>query len=426
MEDCHSMPMTLVERILADKVGHAVRPGQLVMTPVDQVFAHDLSGPLAISQLQRLGFKEFKHPEKVRFFLDHASPSSTVTSANEQKTIREFAYQHGVELIDVGEGISHQIVMERYARPGEIIIGGDSHTCMGGVMGALATGMGSTDVAVAMLLSRTWLRIPDTMRFVITGNLRRGVYSKDVMLYIIAQIGSGGATYRSMEFVGPAIDQWEMSDRAVLPNMAVEAGAKCGLCPSDKMTQKYLAEQGRPGDYKPVAGDLDAPCSFELKVDCSTLEPQVALPHNVDLAVGVTDKKVKDVRVHQVYLGTCTNGRIEDFRIAAGILKGNRLARGTRLVATPASRQVYLQGLKEGVWTSIIEAGGLVNSPGCGACPGVQTGILGSGENCLSTMNRNFKGRMGNPEAFIYLASPATCAASALTGVITDPREVLK
>ena len=419
------MPMTLVERILSEKVGHAVRPGQLIMCPVDQVFAHDLSGPLAITQLQNLGFKGFKAPEKVRFFLDHASPSSTVSSANEQKTIREFADEWGVELIDVGEGISHQIMVERFARPGEVIIGGDSHTCMGGVMGALATGMGSTDVAVAMYLTRTWLRVPETMRFVISGKLPKGVYSKDVMLHIIGEIGSGGATYRSMEFVGDSIDSWSIPDRAVLPNMAVEAGGKCGLCPSDDKTREYLEFQGRGKDYKPVSGDMDAPCAFELKVDAASLEPQIAMPHNVDRVVGVNDKQVKDTKVHQVYLGTCTNGRIEDFREAAKILKGNHVAKGTRLLATPASRQVYLQGLKEDIWTTIIEAGGLVNSPGCGACPGVQTGILGSGENCLSTMNRNFKGRMGNPEAFIYLASPATCAASALTGVITDPREVV-
>jgi 3-isopropylmalate/(R)-2-methylmalate dehydratase large subunit len=418
--------MTLVERILSEKVGETVRPGQLIMAPVDQVFAHDLSGPLAITQLKNLGFSGFKHPERVRFFLDHASPSSTVSAANEHKTIREFADEWGVELIDVGEGICHQIVMERYARPGEIVIGGDSHTCMGGVLAALATGMGSTDVAVAMYLTRTWMRVPETMRFIIEGELSTGVYAKDVMLHIIGQIGSGGATYRAMEFVGSTIDNWPVPIRATLPNMAVEAGAKCGLCPSDEQSKKYLEAQGRPQDYKPLSGDIDAPCMFELKVDASSLEPQVALPHNVDLSVGVTDAKLRDVRVHQVYLGTCTNGRIEDFRIAADMLRGNKIAKGTRLVATPASRQVYLEGLKEGVWEAIITAGGLVNSPGCGACPGVQTGILGTGENCLSTMNRNFKGRMGNPEASIYLASPATCAASALTGIVTDPREVIK
>jgi 3-isopropylmalate/(R)-2-methylmalate dehydratase large subunit len=210
-----------------------------------------------------------------------------------------------------------------------------------------------------------------------------------------------------------------------LPNMAIEAGAKCGLCDSDEKTQAYLEEQGRPDHYQALAGDRDAECQFEMAVDVSTMEPQIAMPHNVDLVVGVNDKKVKDVRVHQVYLGTCTNGRIEDFRIAADILKGHKVSPDTRLVATPASRSVYIQGLEEGVWSTIVAAGGLINSPGCGACPGVQTGILGTGENCLSTMNRNFKGRMGNPEAFIYLGSPATCAASALTGVITDPREVM-
>ncbi len=419
------MPMTLVEKIIAAKVGETVRPGQLVMVPVDQVFAHDLSGPLAITQLKKLGFQGFKQPDKVRFFLDHASPSSTVQSANEQKTIRDFAAEWNVELIDVGEGISHQVVMERYAKPGDIIIGGDSHTCMGGTMAALATGMGSTDVAVAMYLSKTWLKVPETMRFVINGKLPKGVYSKDVMLHIVGKIGVDGATYRSMEFVGAAIDEWGVPDRSVLPNMAVEAGGKCGLCHSDARTKEYLEANGRPQHYTPLAGDRDAPCVFEMTVDCAMLEPQIAMPHNVDNVVGVTDKKVKGLRVHQIYLGTCTNGRIEDFREIAAILKGNKVAKGTRLVATPASRAVYLDGLREGVWETIIRAGGLVNSPGCGACPGIQTGILGSGENCLSTMNRNFKGRMGNPEAFIYLASPATCAASALTGVITDPREVI-
>jgi 3-isopropylmalate/(R)-2-methylmalate dehydratase large subunit len=417
--------MTLVEKIIAAKVGETVRPGQLVMVPVDQVFAHDLSGPLAITQLKKLGFQGFKQPDKVRFFLDHASPSSTVQSANEQKTIRDFAAEWNVELIDVGEGISHQVVMERYAKPGDIIIGGDSHTCMGGTMAALATGMGSTDVAVAMYLSKTWLKVPETMRFVINGKLPKGVYSKDVMLHIVGKIGVDGATYRSMEFVGAAIDEWGVPDRSVLPNMAVEAGGKCGLCHSDARTKEYLEANGRPQHYTPLAGDRDAPCVFEMTVDCAMLEPQIAMPHNVDNVVGVTDKKVKGLRVHQIYLGTCTNGRIEDFREIAAILKGNKVAKGTRLVATPASRAVYLDGLREGVWETIIRAGGLVNSPGCGACPGIQTGILGSGENCLSTMNRNFKGRMGNPEAFIYLASPATCAASALTGVITDPREVI-
>lgn len=417
--------MTLVEKIISKNVGETVRPGQLVMAKIDQVFAHDLSGPLAITQLKNLGFTGFKHPERVRFFLDHASPSSTLNSANEHKTIREFSEEWGVELLDVGEGISHQIVLERYAKPWDVIIGGDSHTCMGGTVGALAVGMGSTDVAVAMYLGRTWLRVPETMRFVLKGVLPKGVYSKDAMLFIIGEIGTGGATYRSMEFVGPTIDEWEIHERAVLPNMAIEAGAKCGLIPSDEMTRTYFEQQNRAEDYKPLAADSDAPCQFEMTVDVSTLEPQIAMPHNVDLVVGVTDKKVKDVRVHQVYLGTCTNGRVEDFRIAADILKGHKIAKGTRLVATPASRQVYLEGLKEGLWTTIIESGGLVNSPGCGACPGVQTGILASGENCLSTMNRNFRGRMGNPEAFIYLASPACCAASAITGVITDPREVL-
>ncbi|HUU46542.1 MAG TPA: 3-isopropylmalate dehydratase large subunit [Acidobacteriota bacterium] len=419
------MPMTLAEKIISAKVGETVRPGQLVMVPVDQVFAHDLSGPLAITQLGNLGFAGFKNPERVRFFLDHASPTSTVAASNEHRAIRDFAEKWNVELSDVGEGICHQIMLERYARPGEIIIGGDSHTVTGGAVAALATGMGSTDVAIAMFLSRTWLKVPETMRFTLNGTLSRGVYPKDVMLHIIGAIGSGGATYRSMEFVGSAIDSWSVAERATLPNMSVEAGAKCGLCPSDEKTREYFAEQGRLDDYRPLAGDPDAPCRFDMTVDVGTLEPQVAMPHNVDRVVGISDPQVKGLRVHQVYIGTCTNGRIEDFREAAAILDGQKVAKGTRLIAMPGSRTVYMQGLEEGLWQTIVAAGGLINAPGCGACAGVQTGILGSGENCISTMNRNFKGRMGNPEAFIYLASPATCAASAIAGVITDPREVM-
>jgi len=418
------MGMTLAEKIIARHVGHDVRPGQLVLTDVDLIYAHDLSGPLAISQLEAIGFAGFKYPDRVAFFLDHASPVSTAQAANDHRRIRNFAGSHKLRFYDVGNGIAHQVATEQLIKPGQIVIGGDSHTCHGGVLAAFATGMGSTDVAMTMYLGRTWLKVPHAQKFHIRGNMPRGVYPKDIMLHIIGKISVAGATYKSMEFVGPTIDKMPIYHRAVFPNMAVEAGAKVGLIASDDQTKKYLTEQGRAGDFAPLAPDADAHYGEEYDIDVSALEPQIACPHNVDNVKPVS--AVGTVPVHQVYLGTCTNGRLEDFREAAGILKGHKIAPGVRLVATPASREVYLRGSKEGIWDTIIEAGGLVNSPGCGACPGVQTGILGDEENCLSTLNRNFKGRMGNPKANIYLASPATCAAGALAGEIVDVRKVLK
>jgi 3-isopropylmalate/(R)-2-methylmalate dehydratase large subunit len=418
------MQQTLSEKIISEKVGHPVKAGELVLSPIDWIYAHDLSGPLAISQLEKLGLGPLKYPERVIFYLDHSSPSSTAIAATEQKTIREFARKLNLKFYDVGSGIAHQVIMEETLRPGDLVIGGDSHTCQGGAVAAFATGMGSTDVAMAMLLGRTWLKVPETMRFVLKGKFPPGVYAKDAMLFIIGQIGVDGATYRAMEFLGPAIDAMPLHERTIFANMAIEAGAKVGLLPSDEKTREYFKEFGREKDFRPLKPDEGANYCYTLEVDCSKLEPQIALPHNVDNVRPISAPELKDVKVHQVYMGTCTNGRIEDFRVAAKILKGKRVNPNTRLVATPASRDVYLKGAKEGLWQIFVEAGGLVNSPGCGACPGVHTGILGDGENCLSTMNRNFKGRMGNPKAFIYLASPAVCAASALTGKITDPRNV--
>lgn len=417
------MAMTLAEKIIASHVGKDVVPGELVLTEVDLVYAHDLSGPLAISQLEAIGFSGFKHPERVAFFLDHASPVSTRAAANDHKRIREFAGTHDLRFYDVGNGIAHQVAVEELVKPGQIVVGGDSHTCHGGALCAFATGMGSTDVAMTMYLGRTWLRVPPSQKFYLHGKAPQGVYPKDMMLHIIGRISVSGATYKAMEFVGPAIDAMPIYHRLVFPNMAVEAGAKVGLVPSDAQTLAYLKEHGRGDDYAPWASDPGARYLEEYDIDVSRLEPQVACPHNVDNVKPVTE--VGYVPVHQVYLGTCTNGRLEDFREACSVLKGHKLARGVRLVATPASRDVYLRGAREGLWDIILEAGGLVNSPGCGACPGVQTGILADDENCLSTLNRNFKGRMGNPKANIYLASPATCAAGAVAGEIVDVRTMV-
>lgn len=417
------MGMTLAEKIIASRVGDEVRAGELVLTDVDLIYAHDLSGPLAISQLQAIGFEGFKYPDRVVFFIDHASPASTRAAANEHRRIREFAGSHDLKFYDVGNGIAHQVAVEELIKPGQIVIGGDSHTCHGGVLGAFATGMGSTDVAMTMYLGRTWLKVPPAQKYYIHGEMPAGTYPKDVMLHIIGKISVAGATYKSMEFVGPTIDAMPVWQRMVFPNMSVEAGAKVGLVASDEQTRTYLADHDREADYTPIAPDADAEYETEYDIDVSSLEPQIACPHNVDNVKPISE--MGTVPVHQVYLGTCTNGRIEDFREAAEVLKGQKLATGVRLVATPASREVFIKGTREGIWDIIIEAGGLVNSPGCGACPGIHTGILADDENCLSTLNRNFKGRMGNPKSNIYLASPAMCAAGAVAGEIVDVRKVL-
>lgn len=417
------MAMTLAEKIIAAHAGKEVRPGELVLVDVDLVYAHDLSGPLAISQLESIGFKGFKHPERVAFFLDHASPVSTRAAANDHRRIREFAGSHDVRFFDVGNGISHQLAAEQLIRPGQIVVAGDSHTCHGGALAAFATGLGSTDVAMAMYLGRTWLKVPPSQRFHLHGTTPDGVYPKDMMLHIIGRITVAGATYKAMEFGGPVIDRMPVYHRMVFSNMAVEAGAKVGLCASDEQTRAFLTEYGRPQDYAAWAADPGAAYQEEYDIDVSSLEPQIACPHNVDNVKPVSE--VGYVPLHQVYIGTCTNGRLEDFREAAAILRGHKVAKGVRLVAAPASRDIYLRAAREGLWDVIVEAGGLVNSPGCGACPGVQTGILADDENCLATLNRNFKGRMGNPKANIYLASPATCAAGALAGEIVDVRKLV-
>lgn len=417
------MGMTLAEKIIASRAGREVKAGELVLTDVDLIYAHDLSGPLAISQLQAIGFKGFKYPDRVVFFIDHASPASTRAAANDHRRIREFVGSHDLRFYDVGSGIAHQVAVEELIKPGQIVIGGDSHTCHGGVLGAFATGMGSTDVAMTMYLGRTWLKVPPAQKYYIHGEMPEGTYPKDVMLYIIGMISVAGATYKSMEFMGPTIDAMPIWQRMVFPNMSVEAGAKVGLVSSDEHTRTYLREHNREADYSPIAPDADAEYESEYDIDVSSLEPQIACPHNVDNVKPISE--MGTVPVHQVYLGTCTNGRIEDFREAADVLKGHKLAPGVRLVATPASREVFKLGTQEGIWDIIIDAGGLVNSPGCGACPGIHTGILADDENCLSTLNRNFKGRMGNPKSNIYLASPAMCAAGAVAGEIVDVRKVL-
>lgn len=414
---------TLAEKLLAGAAGlSSVAPGQIVVCDVDVAIAQDGTGPLAIQQIEELGTGAVVAPECV-FFIDHAAPAPRSELANAQAVIRAFCAASGATLSDVEMGVCHQRVAESYARPGDLVIGADSHTCTAGALGAFATGMGSTDVAVGMATGKTWLRVPESFRIELDGAFGDGVEAKDLMLTLIGRLGADGATYKALEFGGPGIDEMAMPGRLTLSNMAVEAGAKCGLMPSDATTRAYLEAQGRGDAWRPLAADDGAAYERLARFDLAEIAPTVARPHTVDNVAAAAD--LKGQTVDQVLIGTCTNGRLEDLRSAARLLKGRRRAAGTRLIVTPASRAIARAAAAEGLYDVFWEAGAVITNPGCGACVGIHEGILADGEACVSTANRNFHGRMGNPEAFIYLASPATAAAAAVTGKIIDPRELL-
>ena len=417
------MGKTLAEKILSQKSGSDARSGDIVIARVDLAFAQDTTGPLTVRQFQACGFERLADPERTILFLDHAAPSPNREVSNDHMLLRRFAQKTGCLIYDVGNGVCHQIVAESLAKPGDVIVGADSHTVTAGALGAFATGMGSSDVAVAFGLGKTWFRVPESIEVAVTGKLPPGVGAKDLILHLVGLIGSGGATYKALEFGGDGIDNISMSERLTIANMAVEAGAKAGLFPADRTTRDYLISQGRGDHYQPVLADGDASYERTIDIDLAILEPLIAIPHNVDNVAPV--RELKGTEIQQVFIGTCTNGRLEDIAIAASILKGKRRHPETRLVVAPASPQVLLSAIKAGYVQALVEAGAIILPPGCGACLGFHQGVLGDGESCLSTANRNFKGRMGNPEAFIYLGSPAAAAAAALTGEITDPREVM-
>ncbi|MGZ4947225.1 MAG: 3-isopropylmalate dehydratase large subunit [Halobacteriota archaeon] len=405
---------TISEKILSKRSGKDVESGDIVAVPVDLVFAHDGTLPLAIEQL---GDHPVKYPDKVAAICDHASPSPSEKVSNVQIFMRQFARNSGLEFYENGDGICHQIVLERYAAPYKIIIGGDSHTCTHGALGAFATGMGSTDVAAIMAYGKTWLKVPETIKVELSGQLNDKVHSKDVFLDLISQITADGATYKALEFVGEGIKHMSVESRATLSNMAIEAGAKVGLCPTDAKVKDYLVQHERGAEYRPLYADSAATYTQEVQIRVDDVVPMIARPHRVDNVVPVTDLEGEEI--DQVCLGSCTNGRIEDLSAAANILDGKRSK--TRLVVYPASRSVLIQAIREGIMETLLRAGAAIGPPGCGFCIG-RTVALGDGEVALSTQNRNFKGRMGNDSAYIYLCSPSTAAASAIRGKITDPR----
>ncbi|NOZ64657.1 MAG: 3-isopropylmalate dehydratase large subunit [Caldiserica bacterium] len=413
------MGKTFVQKILSKKLGKEVEPGKIYIFPTDWVFAQDGTGPLAIKVFQELQIKEVSNPSRVIFFLDHASPPPRSELANSHKLIREFCARIGCLIGEEGDGVCHQIMVERYSAPGQIIVGADSHTCTSGALSAFATGMGSTDIGVAIALGKVWMKVPFSFNIQLKGKLKERVTAKDIILHLIGKLGASGATYKALEFTGEGTRNLSMDDRLTISNMAVECGAKTGIFPSDEITREYLTSMGRENDFQEISYDTDAPYEKEVFINIEEVEPMVSLPHSVDNVSKV--KEVKNLKIDQVFIGTCTGGRLSDFMKAAEILEGKKVK--SRLLIAPGSRKVFLEGEKEGVWKILIEAGGILLPPGCGPCVGIHQGVLADGEVCLSSANRNFKGRMGNPKGAIYLASPITCAASALTGYLTDPRE---
>ncbi len=417
------MGKTLAEKILSEKSGTDAKAGDIVIAKVDLAFAQDTTGPLTVRQFQSSGMVKLANASRTVLFIDHAAPSPNANLSNDHILLRNFARQSGCILSEVGDGVCHQIVQEAYARPGDVVVGADSHTVTAGGLGAFATGMGSSDAAVAMGLGKTWFRVPESFKIEVDGDFQKGVGAKDLILHLIGMIGADGATYKSLEFHGNAIKKMSMSGRFTIANMAVEAGAKAGIFASDVTTKKFLESEGRGKDFKALEADADAVYEKMIKIDATKLEPTVSKPHTVDNTA--LAKELKGTKINQVVIGTCTNGRLEDFAAAVSILKGEIAAKNIRLIIAPASRRVMLQAIDKGYIKNLIEAGASILPPGCGPCMGLHQGALGDGEVCLSTANRNFRGRMGNPNSFIYLASPATAAASALKGEITDPREVM-
>ena len=410
------MGQTLAEKIISKHAGHEVKAGELVIADVDVTAVQDGTGPLTVQEFKKLGIPKLKNPERSILFIDHASPSPRKELSNTHTVLREFSKEYGAVLSDVGAGVCHQRLIETFVNPGEILVGADSHTCTSGALGAFATGMGSTDIAVAMALGKTWLKVPATFKIEVTGKFKKGICSKDLMLYLIGMIGADGATYKSLEFCGDTIENMTMSERFTLANMAVEAGAKCGLFVADEKTKEFLKSRGREDKFVSIKPDSDAVYERIIKINAEDVPHTVSCPHTVDNTKPV--EELKDVKVDQVFVGTCTNGRIEDLRVVADILRGKKVNPDVRMLICPASKDIYLQALEEGLITTFVEANAAILPPGCGPCVGVHAGTLADGEVCLATQNRNFQGRMGNTKGFIYLASPYVAAYTALRGYI--------
>ncbi|MEK7354532.1 MAG: 3-isopropylmalate dehydratase large subunit [Chloroflexota bacterium] len=416
--------MNLAEKILAAHTGKKkVVPGEFINCKVDLVLANDITAPIAIKEFRRLGVKKVFDPKKVVMVADHFVPNKDIISAENAKLMREFAHEFGILHFDVGQmGIEHVILPEKgLVLPGDVVVGADSHTCTYGAVGAFATGMGSSDISAAMATGDIWMKVPQTIKFVYNGKLGKWVGGKDLILYTIGQIGVDGALYSSMEFTGPAIAALPMDGRFTMANMAIEAGAKAGIFRVDAKTLAYLKPRAKRA-YTVYEPDDDAEYAQVIEYDVSDIEPQVSMPHSPANAMPVS--KIGDITIDQAVIGSCTNGRLEDLRLAAKVLKGKKVAPNVRCIILPGSQQVYLDALREGLIETFITAGAAFSTPTCGPCLGGYMGVLAAGERCVSTTNRNFVGRMGSTKSELYLANPAVAAASAITGKITSPEEI--
>ncbi len=421
------METTISEKILSKASGRDVRAGDFVLADIDCAMIHDITGPLAVE-----GFYEIMRekddprvwdPQRIVMLFDHQVPADSLNAAENHILLRRFADEQGIINYDVFAGVCHQVLPEKgHVTPGSLIVGSDSHTCTYGALGAFSTGVGSTDMAAVFATGKLWFKVPETMRFEISGRLAEHVYSKDLILHIIGDVGVEGCRYMAVEYAGPTIRGMNISERMTLSNMAIEMGGKTGIIEPDRITESYLRERIPNFKLDPYwKSDPDAN-SQRVHYDVSDLEPMVACPHNVDNVKPV--REVAGTRVDQIFLGSCTNGRFEDLEVAAKIMGTEPVAKGVRMIVIPASRTEYLKALKAGYIEQFIEAGAIVESACCGPCMGGSLGLLGDGEVSLSTSNRNFRGRQGSAKASIYLSSPATAAASAITGEITDPREI--
>jgi 3-isopropylmalate/(R)-2-methylmalate dehydratase large subunit len=420
------MPKTMSEKILADHAGKPeVFPQDLVEVRVDFAFGNDITAPLAIEAFRRAGAKKVFDRERISLVPDHFVPNKDIASAIQVQKLREFAKEFDLPYyFELGRmGVEHALLPEQgLVLPGDVVAGADSHTCTYGALGAFATGVGSTDLAAAMITGRIWFKVPPSIKFVFSGKLRPWVGGKDLILYTIGQIGVDGARYRAMEFCGGVIDSLPMADRFSMCNMAVEAGAKVGIIAPDSITEEYVRSRAkRP--YKFYSSDPDAAYEAVYEWDLSNLEPVVALPHSPQNVKQVTEMPLTPI--DQVVIGSCTNGRLEDLRVAAQVLKGRKVARGVRCIVIPATQQIYMEAMEEGLLEIFIEAQAAVSTPTCGPCLGGHMGILAPGESAVATTNRNFVGRMGHVESKVYLSNPAVAAASAVLGRIAHPEEVL-
>ncbi len=416
------MGQTIAEKIFSSHAGKKVHAGDFCLANLDRVMAHDTTCAWALEPFYQIA-KKVWDPTKIVLPFDHAFPAPNVQMAKLQSEITKFAEEQGIPILY--DGVCHQIMSERFTRPGDLVLGADSHSPTGGGLGALTIGVGSTDAAIAMATGKSWFRIPATIRIEITGKMPHGCYAKDVVLMVAKDTGPDGGNYRVLEYTGEVVEGFNVPSRMTLTNMSAEMGAKTAIVAPDEQTKAYLKENGRDYEFEFIRSDPDARYERVQKYSVNNLVPQIACPPDIDSVYPVSEIQAKKVKVNQVFIGSCTNCRIEDLEITAKIWRGRKLKPNLRAIITPASRKVWQQALDRGLLTFFNEMGAMITTPGCGPCLGRHGGVLYDNEVCVSTSNRNFEGRMGSPKAKIYLASPATAAASALTGFITDPREFL-